>query len=105
MIVGLVLAPLLLSVTSLAVIVTAPAVFKVTVKVRVPLARAAFAGRVALPSLEVILTVSVAVLITFQLASTALTIRLNAEPAVRTLGVPTFPEAVPGAAVSPGTSN
>ena len=39
----------------------------------------------------------------FQLASTALTVTLNEEPAVAADGVPVLPEAVPGAAVSPGS--
>src|SRR5262249_49356604 len=41
----------------------------------------------------------------FQLASTALTVTVKAVPAVSLLGVPTFPVALPGAAVSPGTSS
>src|SRR5262249_14729998 len=41
----------------------------------------------------------------FQFASTALTITLKAEPATWVEGVPVLPEAVPGAAVSPGTSS
>src|SRR5436190_18117497 len=56
----------------------------------------------ACPSEEVIPTVSDAPETKFQLASTALTIRLKAAPAVSVLGVPTFPLVVPGAAVSPG---
>ena len=43
-------------------------------------------------------------LTTFQLASTALTVTLKAPPEVRAVGVPVLPVAVPGAAVSPGTS-
>lgn len=42
-------------------------------------------------------------LIRFQFASTALTVRLNDVPAVSALGVPVNPVVVPGAAVSPGT--
>src|SRR5436190_5780197 len=45
------------------------------------------------------------VLTRFQLASTALTVTLNAVPAVRAVGEPVLPVAVPGAAVSPGISN
>ena len=67
-----------------------------------PATSAAFAGRVALASLEVSATVSVE-LTRFQLASTALTVTLKALPAVCALGVPVLPVAVPGAAVSPGT--
>src|SRR5712691_4474049 len=39
----------------------------------------------------------------FQPASTALTVTVNALPEVRALGVPVLPEALPGAAVSPGS--
>ena len=52
-------------------------------------------------SVEVMPTVSVEET-GFQLASTALTVTLNDEPAVWALGAPVLPEAVPGAAVSPG---
>src|ERR1700704_3707301 len=38
----------------------------------------------------------------FQLASTALTVTVKAPPAVCALGAPVLPDAVPGAAVSPG---
>src|ERR1043165_3822863 len=41
----------------------------------------------------------------FQFASTALTVTLNAAPAIWAEGVPVFPVAVPGAASSPGASN
>src|SRR5207248_100639 len=75
-IVGLVLAVLAPSVTSEAVIVQLPSVFSVTLKLLVPAARAVLAGRAALASLEVMPTVSVTVLTTFQLASTALTVTL-----------------------------
>jgi len=56
------------------------------------------AGRAALASELVIPTLSVE-LTGFQLASTALTVTLNEEPAVCALGVPVLPEAVPGAGV------
>src|ERR1043166_3046214 len=101
---GLVLAVLVPSVMSLDVTVAVPAVFKVTLNVFVPETRAAFAGKVAIESLEVMPTVWF-VLTTFQLASTALTVTLKAVPAVRAVGVPVLPVEVPGAAVSPGTSN
>ena len=78
---GLVLAVLLPSVLSVAVIVAVPPVFKVTLKVCVPAVKAAAAGSVALVSDEEIATVSF-VLTTFQLASTALTVTLKAVPAV-----------------------
>jgi hypothetical protein len=78
---------------------------KVTLNVCVPAANAAFAGNVAAVSLEVMLTVSVIVLSRFQFASTALTVTLKAPPTFCPMGVPVFPEAVPGAAVSPGINN
>src|SRR6266481_3518086 len=101
---GLVLGALFPSLISVAVTVALPAVFKVTLKVLVPETRAAFTGKLASESLEVIPTVWF-VLTTFQLASTALTVTLKAVPAVRAVGVPVLPVEVPGAAVSPGTSN
>src|SRR5438552_3883827 len=84
-----------------AVTVALPAVLAVMLKLLVPPTRAALAGRAALESLELIATVSF-VLITFQFASTALTVTLKAVPAVCAVGVPVFPLAVPGVAVSPG---
>src|SRR2546427_2575995 len=101
---GLVLAVFVLSVMSLAVSVCEPAVLSVTPTVRVPADNAPVAGKVALASLEVMPTVCV-LLTMFQLASTALTVALNAVPAPWAVGVPLLPVAVPGAAVSPGTSN
>src|SRR6059036_2119805 len=101
---GLVFAVMAGVVISLAVTVQFPAVFSVTLKALVPATRAAFPGRPAPPSLEVIPTVSVE-LTTFQFASTAFTVTVNATPAVRAVGVPVFPLTVPGAAVSPGTSS
>src|SRR5205823_13083203 len=78
-----------------------PTVLSVTEKVAVPAVRAAFIGSVALTSLDVIAAVSV-LLTTFQFASTAFTVTLNALPAVCAAGEPVLPLAVPGAAVSPG---
>ena len=75
-----------------------------TLKVPLPLARAALAGKTALRSLEVIATVSL-VLTKFQFASTARAVTLKAVPAVWAEGVPVLPVEVPGAAVSPGASN
>src|SRR5664279_734871 len=98
---GLVFAVIKPLLTSLAVTVAVPAVFAVTAKVLVPATRTAFAGSVALASLEVMPALSVE-LTRFQFASTALTVTLKEEPAVRALGVPVLPVAVPGAAVSPG---
>src|SRR5947208_1913340 len=87
-----------------AVRVQLPTVLSVTLKLFVPATRAALTGNVALVSLEVIPTVVVSVtLVTrFQLASTALTVTLKAVPAVRDVGVPVLPVALPGEAVSPG---
>ena len=79
---GLMLAVLLLSVRLLAVRVEAPVVLKVTLKVFVPLIRAVFAGSAALLSEEVMPMVSLMLLTTFQLASTALSVTLKAVPAV-----------------------
>src|SRR6266853_3544913 len=64
------------SVMSVAVHVQAPAVLFVTLKVRVPEAKAAFAGNTALASLLLMPIVSLGVFTKFQLASTALTVRL-----------------------------
>src|SRR5437016_3035344 len=101
---GLVFAVFEPSVISVAVRVLVPAVFSVTLNVCVPEASAAFAGRVALVSVEVIPTVCVE-LMTFQFASTAFTVTMNAVPAVWAFGVPVLPLPVPGAAVSPGTKS
>src|SRR3989442_793628 len=79
-------------------------VLSVTLKLFTPEAKAALIGNVALLSEEVMPTVSVTLVTTFQLASTALTVRLNAVPAVWADGVPVFPLGVPGAAVSPGVN-
>src|SRR5213594_2571782 len=87
-----------------AVRVRLPAVLRVTLKVCVPALNAALAGMVALLSLEVIPTVSL-VLTMFQFASTALTVTVNAVPAVWAIGAPVLPVPVPAAAASPGTSN
>jgi hypothetical protein len=102
---GLVLAGFVLSVVSLAVTVALPAVFNVTLKVFVPDTSGALLGMVALLSDDVIATVSLTVETTFQSASTALTLALNAVPAVSAEGEPVLPVAVPGAAVSPGINN
>src|SRR5439155_288788 len=99
---GLVLAVLVPSVMSVAVTVLGPGVFSVTLQVLVPPTRAAFAGRVALPSLEVIPTVCVE-LTTYQSVSTAFTVTVNAVPVPCAVGVPVFPLPGPAAAVSPGT--
>src|SRR5437879_217796 len=87
---------------SLAVTVALPAVFSVTLKAFVPELSAEFAGKAALLSDDVIPTLSVALVIRFQLESTALTVKLNAAPAVCAVAEPVLPVAVPGADVSPG---
>ena len=78
-------------------------VFNVTLRVAVPEVNALFGASVAIGSLEERRTESAIELTRFQFASTAFTVVLNATPAVRAAGVPVFPLAVPGAAVSPGT--
>src|SRR5207249_1971236 len=83
---GLVLAVLLASVTSVAVIVQLPALLKVTAKVLVPPVRAALAGWVSLASVVVMPTVSVP-MTRFQFASTALTVTLKAVPTLCAVGV------------------
>jgi len=98
---GLVLAVMAGCVTSEAVTVALPLVFKVTLKTFAPFTNAALAGRTAFASLAAIATVSF-VLIRFQNASTALTVTLNGVPAVWAMGVPVLPAGEPGAAVSPG---
>src|SRR5438093_8153008 len=90
---------------SVAVSVALPMVLRVTLKILLPDTRLALAGRLALLSVVVRPTVCVTLLTTFQLASTALIVTLKAAPEVRAVGVPVLPVAVPGAAVSPGTSN
>ncbi len=79
---GLVFAVFEPSVMSVEVNVAVPAVLAVIEKVLVPATSAALPGRPALASLEVIPAVSVTVLTTFQLASTALTVTLKLVPAV-----------------------
>ena len=101
----LVAALLVLSVSSVAVSITLPAVFKATANDCVPLTSAALEGKAALLSVEVISTVSTMPVTTFQLASTALTVRLNEVPAVCAVGEPVLPVVVPGAADSPGANN
>src|SRR5438128_1154706 len=101
---GLVFAVLVPSVMSVAVTVQLPTVLLVRLKLFVPATSAALAGRRSLGSVQVMPTVWV-LLTKFQFASTALTVTLKAVPALCALGVPVLPLAVPGAAVSPGTSN
>src|ERR1051325_4527266 len=102
---GLVLAVLLPSDVSLAVTVALPAVLSVTLNVFVPATSAAFEGNTPFVSEQVMPTASVTLVSAFQQASTALTVTLNDAPAVCADGVPVLPLALPGEAVSPGTSN
>ena len=90
------------SVTSLAVTVRLPVVWRVTLKVPLPETSAALAGKLALLSEELIPMVSATVLTRFQFASTALTVTAKAVPAVWAAGEPVLPAALPGEAVSPG---
>src|SRR5439155_1639469 len=92
-------------VMSLAVTVALPAVLRVTLKIFVPPTSAALAGGVAFTSLAVMLAVSATLVSRFQLESTALTVTLNAVPAVCEAAVPVLPLLDPGEAVSPGTNN
>ena len=78
---GLVLFVIAECVISDAVIVAAPAVLRVTLKVCEPETRAALAGKLAFPSVEEIPTESFVVMM-FQRASTAFTVTLKAVPAV-----------------------
>src|SRR5436190_12534498 len=89
---------------SVAVTVWEGAVLRVTLLVRAPATNAALAGRVALMSLDVMATVCV-LLTRFQSASTDRKTTLKAVPDDEAVGVPVLPVDVPGAAVSPGTSN
>ena len=73
---GLVFGAFVPSVISVAVTVQLPTVLLVNVKDLVPEASAAFAGNVALLSLEVMPTVCVTLLTRFQSASTALSVTL-----------------------------
>src|SRR5438445_6355337 len=101
---GLVLAVLLPSDTSLAVSVKLPLVLKKTINARVPFTSEEPAGKVALVVEEVIPTVSLMLVSTFQLASTALTVTLNVVATICATGVPVLRLAVPAAALSAGTS-
>src|SRR6266404_369178 len=102
---GLVLEAFVPSSRSVAVRVKLPLALKATVRLVVPAASAVAAGRVALMSLELRPTVSLTLLTRFQKASTALTVTAKLLPTIWPLGVPVLPLAVPGAALSPGTSN
>ena len=99
---GLVLAVIAPLVMSVAVKVALPAVFAVTERVLRAGDEGGVGGSVALASVEVMPTVSVEET-RFQLASTALTVTLKCCPRSERTAAPVLPEAVPGAAVSPGS--
>src|SRR6266581_3060947 len=101
----LVLAVLVPSLRSLAVRLKLPLVLKETVRLVVPETSAVFGGSAAVASLELSPTMSVTVLTRFQKPSTALTVTPKPMPTIWALGVPVLPLALPGAAVSPGTSS
>jgi hypothetical protein len=88
-------------VVSVAVTVAVPAVLAVTEYVCVPATSAALDGSAAFVS-ELEIAIELADVTGFQFASTALTVTVKAEPAVRADGAPVLPVAVPGAALSPG---
>src|SRR5262249_26434326 len=90
------------SVTSLAAAVAVPEVFGVTLRLLGRATRGVLPGSEALASEQVKATVWETLVTTFQFASTAFTVMLKAVPAVCAVGVPVFPEAVPGAGISPG---
>src|SRR5882672_6324974 len=102
---GLVLGVLVPSSRSVAVRVKLPLALNETVRLVVPAARAVAVGSVAVVSLELSPIESLTVLTRFQKASTALTVTPKLTPASWALGVPVLPLALPGAALSPGTSN
>src|ERR1041385_6350420 len=100
---GLVLAVLLPWMRSVALSVKLPVVLNQTSKLVVPEARPTAPGNVAVVSLELRPTLSLTVLTRFQNRSAALTVTEKLEPTLWALGVPVFPETVPGAALSPAT--
>jgi len=102
---GLVLAVLLPSLRSVAMRVKLPFILKKTVRLVVPETRAELGGSVAVASLAPRPTASVTELIRFQKASTAVDRHPKPLLTIWALGVPVLPVAVPGAAVSPGTSS
>src|ERR1043166_2934270 len=81
------------------------AVRKVTLNTIVPELSAVFGGSSGFGPLEVTPTTSLTLDTKFQFASTALTVTLNAVPAVCAVAVPVLPVPVPGAAVSPGSKS
>src|SRR5437899_431865 len=91
-------------VTSVAVTVRLPGVFIVIEKVCAPATSAVLVGCVALASVEVRPTASVAVGTRYQFESTAYTVTLNGVPAVCAVGDPDLPLTLPGEKASPGSS-
>src|SRR6185436_12189695 len=102
---GLVLGVLVPSSRSVAVRVKPPLALNATVRLVVPAARTVLGGSMAVASLELRTTVSLTVLTRFQKASAALTVTAKELPTIWALGVPVLPLRLPGAALSPGTSN
>ncbi len=90
--------------SSLAVKVNEPPAFSVTVSWTSPAASCVGDGRLALTSVEAIDTMCVIEVTVCHVASHARTLIVNGTPAVCAAGAPVFPEVVPGAAVSPGSS-
>ena len=98
----LVAAGMFVLVVSVAVIVHVPESFRYKAEVvNVPPTKPESAGKVAPPSVEVKLMVSVEFTM-LKVLSTALMVTLTCEPAGTGVGVPTFPVRVFGALVSPG---
>src|ERR1041384_5805382 len=95
---GLVFAVFVPSVMSVAVTACVPVGLSVTLSAFVPATSAGVAGKVALLSDDVMPTVWVTFVTTFQFVSTALTVTLNAVPAPSDVGEPVLPVAVPAGA-------
>src|SRR5262249_8971070 len=92
------------SLKSVAETMFVPGTLEVSGNCQAPADSRAFAGKVAIASLEAILTRSVTLFIRFQLSSTALTVIVNCTSGAWANGVPDFPVTLPGANVSPGAS-
>src|SRR5512138_2657934 len=95
---------IVLSVWSCAPTVNVPAAFSVIENVLVPFTSCAGEGSVALTSVASIRIAFEIVVTTFQVLSQAFTVTVNGLPATWARGVPDLPDAVPGAAVSPGSN-
>src|SRR5438874_9189419 len=101
---GLLLGLFAASEVSRAVTVKLPLVLRNSIRLLVPATRFATAGSDAVESLEASATLS-RLVTRFQYTSTALTVTLNAVQALWPSGAPVLPDPLPGAAISPGTSN